>query len=619
MDEEVFQGQEIQAYEKSVIGSRKEPNSCGIILNHGRNEIMEIEKNKLKSVLAKKFDEIAARILKDDTILQQGLDLDDAGAETAGRLRVPFRAWLERAGISRRDDRDWIDGYAPVPGHVTVEDFTMLHKFAVLDVPTELAERALALGGFPDFKIDPKDRKRPEGPIVRGHRNTTRYELLATILPSENGKRIVFGFQNGASFSWNIVDKKFYHSDTGLEFAHSHFGNINWGEAKPGRPSFFETLYKTAGEGWVKNLFAILSNWVKYRVERDRRNGAYKLQEKRLNRLDTMCDPEVIGPIESLAKNNFVDRMNLDRVCRTVFVGDKIQGFSDLKDRFSLDAWFLKHSGERVHPQYCRDDRYAGEGHDLYADDNREWVLGNYMSQYMFWNKNGLGDLFRHVWERYKFVFPHEGYQFTRLHEVLNQLKGWGYDQKRVMDYLFHDLPTQGLVQKMANYDVPHELVLLRDYAKMMVEMDRRYERYPKSLKMCHDIAAKNYTVQQSQILAKKYEQVREGLKKYEWEGDDYVVIVPPTMQSVVQEGASLNHCVASYVDGMVNGEYAILFLRLKEAPEKSLVTLQMHGDRVTQARGQSNRATSDEEKEAIEKFVASLEKQKELELVEAA
>jgi hypothetical protein len=241
------------------------------------------------------------------------------------------------------------------------------------------------------------------------------------------------------------------------------------------------------------------------------------------------------------------------------------------------------------------------------------------MQQYLLWNKAGLGDVFRTLWEKYNFVFPHDGYNFNRLQEVLTQLKGWGYDMKRVMDYLFHDLPMQGLAQKMINYDIPHELVLLRDYAKMMVEMDRRYDRYPKYLKMCHDIAAKNYRVQQSQILANKYEQVKEGLKKYEWEGDEYVVIVPPTMQSVVQEGASLNHCVASYVDGMVAGDYAILFLRKKDSPEKSLVTLQMHGDRVSQSRGQNNRAPTKEEQDAIVEFMDGLNKQKELELVDEA
>jgi hypothetical protein len=575
---------------------------------------MEIQVAKLADILKNKFDEIAARILCDESIKEDGFDCVDAEAESLARIRVPFRAWMERAGIVRRE-QCWRWSHSSREGFITVGDFTMKECSHVLDVPVDLAERALVLGEFPDFK---GERKKPEGPIIRGARNTTHYEGLASVGPSEDGRKILFNFTNGSSFSWSIIDKKFYHGDTGLEFAQSHFGNIVWGEAKPGKPSFFETLHKAAEEGWVKNLFAILSNWVKKQVQVRMRNGAYVLHERRLNRLDTMCRPSVIGPIESLAKNNFVDRMNLDKVCERVFVGDKILAFSEVKEKYALDAWFLKHSGERVHPQYCRDERYIAEGHDLYADDNREWLLGNYMDQYNLWVKAGMGDLFHYVWERHNFVFIQLSYHFEQFKNLLDQLKGWGYDLKRVMDYLFRDLPTQGLTQTINNYNIPHELVLLRDYAKMMIEMDRRYERYPKSLKMNHDIAQKNYKVQQSQVLAKKYEEVRENLKKYEWEGDDYVVIVPPTMSSVVQEGSSLNHCVASYVDGMVNMEYAILFLRKKDAPEKSLVTLQVHGNNVSQAKGQSNRVPTKEEQEAIEKFVASLEKQKELEIVAA-
>jgi major membrane immunogen (membrane-anchored lipoprotein) len=91
-------------------------------------------------------------------------------------------------------------------------------------------------------------------------------------------------------------------------------------------------------------------------------------------------------------------------------------------------------------------------------------------------------------------------------------------------------------------------------------------------------------------------------------------------MTSVVQEGAALNHCVASYVDGMVNGEYAIMFFRKKDAQEKSLVTLQIRDGRIVQARGQSNRTPSKEEQEAINKFFAeTLEKQQELEMSDAA
>lgn len=565
---------------------------------------------QFRLLLVKKFQETAARILGEDEFV----DVSDMDAEDLVRVRSPFRTWLQRAGIGRREvNWTWspVSRYA-LPGQACIGDFTMKGEKAVLDIPMELVEA----GVLPEVLVE---RKRPEGPIVRGSRNTTRYEGLAGVGPSEDGRKIVFKFKNDTSFSWSIVDKKFYHSDTGVEFAQSHFGNIVWGEAKPGCPSFFETLYKTADEGWVKNLFAILSNWVRRQVDNHRRHGAYRLQEKRLNRLDTMCSPEVIGPIESLAKNNFIDRMNLDRVCQRAFVGDKILGFSDIKEKYALDAWFLRHSEERVGTQYIRDDRYAREEDDIYADENREWILGNYMEIYCAWTRAGMDDLFRHCWEEHRYVFTQTGYYFDELKDTFNQLKGWGYNLRRVVDYILRDLPMQGMMPKI-NGNTPHELTLLRDYARMMVEMDRKFDRYPKpSLKLGHDIAAKNYRVKKSEILAKKYECIKEGLKRYEFAADGYVVIVPPTMASVVQEGASLNHCVASYVDGMMEGKYAILFLRKEDAPEKSLVTIQVHDTSISQARGQNNRSVTEEEQNIIDKFVAQLNKQKELVMEEAA
>ena len=241
------------------------------------------------------------------------------------------------------------------------------------------------------------------------------------------------------------------------------------------------------------------------------------------------------------------------------------------------------------------------------------------MEIYKAWTEAGMDDIFRHCWEQHRYVFTQTGYYFHELKEIFTQMKGWGYSTRGVVDYILKKMPRQGLMPKISN-TTNHELVLLRDYARMMVEMDRKFDRYPKpSLKLAHDIAAKNYRVKKSEILAKKYEGIVEGLKKYEFKADGYVVMVPPTMNSIVQEGASLNHCVASYVDGMMEGKYAILFLRKEDEPEKSLVTIQIHETKISQARGQNNRHLIEEEQKVIDKFVSSLEKQQELNMEEAA
>lgn len=465
---------------------------------------------------------------------------------------------------------------------------------------------------------------------MRAVRNKTEYVNLTSVVPSADDKRVVFTFENGTTFSWCVFDFKFYHGDTGAVFGESHFKNIVWGldeqpaygsnsiVIKPGHERFFNFLEGKSKEGWVKNFFKILSKWINERVENQRRNGAFKLYQRRMNKLETLCRADVIAPVESLAKNNFVNQMNLDRVCKSVFKGDKIVSFKEMRDDH-LDAWFFQHVGERAHPQYLREDNPYNQNADVYeGDERREFILGNYMENYRTFNRGGMGEVFRYVWENYKYAFTMPDYYFNRFKEAMGRLSTYGYDHKRLMDYLFRDLPNQGLSQHMGKHHC-EGMDILNDYARMSVEMDRDFDKYPRYLKTAHDIAVKNYKVNKSKVLSGKYEKVKESLKQMEYKGEKFSVLVPESLESIVKEGNSLNHCVASYIEGVVNGEYAILFLRSNEELEKSMVTVQVKDGRVLQARGQSNRPTSEEEAKFLEKFVESLNKQKELALEEAA
>lgn len=52
-----------------------------------------------------------------------------------------------------------------------------------------------------------------------------------------------------------------------------------------------------------------------------------------------------------------------------------------------------------------------------------------------------------------------------------------------------------------------------------------------------------------------------------------------------------------------------ILFLREKENPDKSLITLELRENKVVQARGKFNRETTKEERKVIEKYEKVLER----------
>jgi hypothetical protein len=582
---------------------------------------MDLE--KLCEILETECQKVVGRIAGNPYI-----SLDGVEGEDRERARAAWRHRLSRHGVTWKYDPDGY-GHTEPEGHVAVADFLVDKGETTLFIPNELANKTLELGCLPDPERKPRrssEKLDADGnpvttgeTIMRAARNTTQYVNLASVEPSEDGRRIVFKFDNGTSFSWSVVEFKFFHGDTGLEFGQSHFGNVVWGTnqhaelIRPGHSTFFSTIQSRAKQGWVNNFFRILSLYIKKRVEDLQRAGAYRLAQKRLNKLDTMLDKDLIWPIESLAKNNFVAQMNLDNLCKQVFRGERVLSFKEMQES-GLDKWFFAHVGERVAPRYLRNDNnHWNMEEDVYADDdNRQFILGNYIDQYRGFVKADMAGIFQYVWEKHKFPLDGNGYGIARFKECYDYLVGLGYDGKRLMDYVFDDLEHQGLGQHAGRQI--DELTLIRDYARMATAVvGRDFDRYPRYIKTAHDIVSRNYRVNQSKILAKKYEQVCEGMKHLEHKGEKYSIVVPKSVDLVVKEGQALNHCVANYIEGLVAGQYAIVFLRDNEDLDKPLVTVQIHGDRVSQARGVNNRPASREEQEYLDKYAGQLAKQKEL------
>jgi hypothetical protein len=68
----------------------------------------------------------------------------------------------------------------------------------------------------------------------------------------------------------------------------------------------------------------------------------------------------------------------------------------------------------------------------------------------------------------------------------------------------------------------------------------------------------------------------------------------------VKQEGYSLNHCCASYLNKILQGTSKLVFLRWAKTPTKSLITIEICNNAIIQARGASNRSITTEEFKAI-------------------
>lgn len=127
----------------------------------------------------------------------------------------------------------------------------------------------------------------------------------------------------------------------------------------------------------------------------------------------------------------------------------------------------------------------------------------------------------------------------------------------------------------------------------------RKIEKYPKGLTIRHRIVTRNFNVmKQNYDEAKFHAMVNQD---YAWEDDQYCVVAPNKSDDIKNEGTELNHCVGSYIESVLDGRTQICFMRKKDAPEQSLITLEIRSRGIQQARGYSNRDLSDAEKQWLE------------------
>jgi len=157
-------------------------------------------------------------------------------------------------------------------------------------------------------------------------------------------------------------------------------------------------------------------------------------------------------------------------------------------------------------------------------------------------------------------------------------------------------LPFEGL-------RIGEGLRLLRDYYSMADQIGRKVKKYPKYLSSMHDIISVNHKVFKTDYDEFKFSELVRG--DLEFVGRKFRVVVPKCTKDIVSEGTSLNHCVGSYVERILRGDCYIFFLRCSFSDD-SLVTLELSGDNLVQAKGSYNRVLLPDERNFLISYCKS-------------
>lgn len=155
----------------------------------------------------------------------------------------------------------------------------------------------------------------------------------------------------------------------------------------------------------------------------------------------------------------------------------------------------------------------------------------------------------------------------------------YNMDYKVFKDYVLYSSVRMGFADNLKRFwDMWNDALQMQEdlYGKVK-------EKYPADLPMYHNQLA--YKTRLNRVIIDNNKMIKrtEENKYLEMEIDDYVFIIPKNRTDFYDEATQQANCLASYVEKYANGECSIVFMRKKDTPTESLVTIEYRDNKVTQ------------------------------------
>lgn len=190
---------------------------------------------------------------------------------------------------------------------------------------------------------------------------------------------------------------------------------------------------------------------------------------------------------------------------------------------------------------------------------------------------------------------------FMQFAELYCRLKT--AERQRLMQYLTHDVAVyQGIDEPFT------ALSILLDYRKMCLDMEVAPVLCPKSLKLQHDMAARNHRLCLDEIQKRQFTEAvaKDDYGRLAWTSANgqWAVVIPEKPDDLVEEGRKQSHCVGSYITYVSEGAYRICFLRQTADLEKPVLTLTVDKkDCCIFYKGFDNRNATEDEKNTLKQW----------------
>lgn len=133
------------------------------------------------------------------------------------------------------------------------------------------------------------------------------------------------------------------------------------------------------------------------------------------------------------------------------------------------------------------------------------------------------------------------------------------------------------------------------DYVRISDMMDLKFDKYPTDIKKAHDEVSNAYSVIMSENEEKFFKKTMEKHKYLEYEDDDFVILLPKKPLDLAKEGTNQRNCVSTYARRVAEEKCVIVFMRKKEDPNSSYITIEVVNNNPVQIRGFANSIVSNQ------------------------
>ena len=130
-------------------------------------------------------------------------------------------------------------------------------------------------------------------------------------------------------------------------------------------------------------------------------------------------------------------------------------------------------------------------------------------------------------------------------------------------------------------------------------------EKYPQDLPLLHNQMSYKSTLMDMEINEEKFAASVEAASAYEGTYRDFVFIAPKERQDIFNEAVMQANCLAGYVSDFTEGNCILFFMRKKNAPKRSYITVELRDGHIRQAKKAFNKEPSTNELAILANWVS--------------